>query len=214
MTTKPYKSLVFCDFDGTITVEESLRNLLIHFIPDTAHRLMNELDQQRMSIREGVEQLIHALPSHLYDDIIDFALKEPIRPGFAELLDDLSARNIPFIVLSSGLRFTIEQQLTPWKDKITHIHALDVDTSSDYMRLIQGYNHPTEAMPKAWVMKTYPTDQRIAIGDGLSDMEMIKVADIVFARDVLLEHMNQEGLAVTPYDDFFQIKKHLSDILS
>lgn len=199
------KTLLFCDFDGTITVEESLRNILLEFIPDTARRLMHALDNREITIREGLIELIEAIPSDQQDNIIAFALKEPIRPGFEALLDYLAERDIPFIVLSSGLRFTIEQQLAPWKDRIHAIHALDVDRSGPQMSLILDNDHPREAMPKAWVMQRYQADWRIAIGDGLSDLEMITAADQVFARDVLLRHMTRAGLAASPFEDFYDV---------
>ena len=200
-----YHQMVFCDFDGTITVNETLRAVLEHFIPDKARQVLAQLDAGTMTLRQGVIELIESLPSALEDDIIAFTASQPIRAGFGELLDFLHRGGIPFVVVSSGLGFYIERMLAPWRDRIHAVHALEVDTCGPHMRLHLDHNHPREAMPKEWVLRRYAADERIAIGDSLSDFEMVKAADRVFARDRLLERLRDTGAAVIPYNDFFDV---------
>lgn len=204
------RRMVFCDFDGTITVEETLRKVLLAFIPDTAARVLAELDAGTRTLRDGLQELVAALPSRLHDDIIAFTAEEPVRPGFGELLEYLAVQDVPFVVVSSGFRFYIEARLAPWRTHIQAIHALEPDLSGSCMRLRLTHDHPREALPKEWVLRGYPCAERIAIGDSLSDFEMVKAADRVFARDRLLRHLQERAMPATAYQDFFDVRQALA----
>lgn len=203
--------MVFCDFDGTITVNETFRKVLQEFVPATAACILPQLDAGTMNLRDGVTRLVSALPCAQRQAIIAFTEPEPVRPGFGELVRFLAERDIPLVVVSSGLRFYIEACLAPWRKWIHAVHALEVDCSETNMQLLLDHDHPSEAMPKEWILRQYDADMRIAIGDSLSDFEMVKAADRVFARDRLLQYLQQRHRAVTPFEDFFDIIRALQD---
>lgn len=205
----PFEQMVFSDFDGTITVNETFRKVLYAFVPDTAAAVIPQLDAGTLTLRDGVARLVSAIPSAAREAIIEFTAAEPIRAGFDELTRYLVERNTPLVVVSSGLRFYIEARLAPWRSRIHAIHALEVDCSGPYMGLQLDHDHPREAMPKEWLLRRYDARTRIAIGDALSDFEMIKAADRVFARDRLLQHLHERRVAVTPFNDFFDIIRAL-----
>lgn len=204
-TTPKTRCIVFSDFDGTITVDETFRKVLYHFIPDVSARVIPALDRGALTLREGVIELVSALRSEWVDAMVRFIAREPLRPGFAEFATFLHDRHIPLVIVSSGLRFYVESRLRPWLAHIHAIHALEVDTSGTNMRLQLEHAHPSEAMPKEWVLRSYDAEQRIAIGDSLSDFEMVKAADLVFARDRLLARLQAEHRPVTPYGDFHDV---------
>ena len=206
----PVRRMVFCDFDGTITVEETLRQVLLTFVPEVARRVLTELDAGTRTLRDGVQELVAALPSRCRQEIIDLTAHAPLRPGFGELLDWLASQNVPFVVVSSGFRFYIEARLAAWRQQIHAIHALEPDCSGEYMQLRLDHGHPREAMPKEWVLRQYPCEQRIAIGDSLSDFEMVRAADRVFARDRLLSQLQRQHMTVSPFEDFFDVMQGLA----
>ncbi|HEM45948.1 MAG TPA: hypothetical protein ENO23_02780 [Alphaproteobacteria bacterium] len=141
---------------------------------------------------------------------MEFTAREPLRPGFGEFLDWLEHCAIPFVVVSSGFRFYIEARLAPWRERIHAIHALELEQEGGYMRLRLDHDHSREAMPKEWILRGYDCDERIAIGDSLSDFEMVRAADRVFARDRLLQHLQARHMPVSPYDDFFDVMQILA----
>lgn len=207
MTAPASGTIVFCDFDGTITVNETLSTILLRFAPEAARSALRGVSQRRATLREALTLSVQALPSALKGEILEYIAAEPLRAGFGEFLDYLAQRKIPFVVLSSGLRFYIEAKLAPWKERIHAVHALDVDMAGPHMRLRLPHNHPTEAMPKRWVMEGYAATQRIIVGDSYSDFEMAAAADAVFARDRLLQEMQDTERPVIPFDDFFDIRR-------
>lgn len=208
MYTK-YSQMVFCDFDGTITVNETFRKVLQQFVPRIAAQVVPQIDAGTTTLREGVGTLIGALRCDQRQAIIDYVRPEPIRPGFAELVDFLRARGIPLVVVSSGLKFYIEVLLAPWRERIHAVHALEVDCDGDNMQLHLDHDHPREAMPKEWILRRYDTACRIAVGDAVSDFEMVKAADQVFARDRLLQYLRQQQRPVAPFEDFYDIIRAL-----
>lgn len=203
--TTTFRQMVFCDFDGTITVHETFRKVLQRFVPETAAALVPQIDAGRVTLREGVSRLIAALRCDQRQAIIDYVSPEPIRAGFDEFVSLLAQRGIPLVVVSSGLRFYIEQLLAPWRANIHAIHALDVQCEGDNMRLRLDHDHPREAMPKEWILRGYETEARIAVGDAVSDFEMVRAADQVFARDRLLEYLREQQRPVEAFEDFHDI---------
>lgn len=181
----------------------------MHFIPDVANPILAQLDNREITLRDALVSLVAAVPSDYQKRVLDFLKPEPIRDGFSELLAELNTANVPFVVISSGLRFYIEAMLAPWRDNIAHIHALDVDTSGESMQLHVPLEHPTEAMPKALVMQQYQYSKSIIIGDSGSDIEMSKQANIVFARDKLIKMLDALHIDYFTYDTFYDIIKKL-----
>ena len=45
----------------------------------------------------------------------------------------------------------------------------------------------------------------VFIGDGVSDFEAAQVADIVYARDVLLDYTNDQGIQAREFSDMGDI---------
>jgi len=167
------------------------------------------LDAKQITLREALITLVAALPVGCEADMIEFMRDEPLRPGFAELLEYLAQAQIPFVVLSSGFTFYIDAMLAPWRHLIHAVHALDPIRAGPHMRFELLHNHPREAMPKAWVMREYTASKRIVIGDSTSDFEMAAMADVVFARDRLLDEMRVRNAPVNGYETFFEIRNRL-----
>jgi 2-hydroxy-3-keto-5-methylthiopentenyl-1-phosphate phosphatase len=102
------KRIVFCDFDGTITVEESFVAVLKKFAPELSAQLLPQMYTRQITLREGVRKILESIPSSRYPKILDFTQPQPIRPGFVELLDFLEAEKVPLVIVSGGLRGMVE----------------------------------------------------------------------------------------------------------
>jgi 2-hydroxy-3-keto-5-methylthiopentenyl-1-phosphate phosphatase len=58
-------------------------------------------------------------------------------------------------------------------------------------------------------MERYPADERIAIGDSVTDLQMGQEAEVVFARDRLQKYLNDRGVAYRGWTDFHDIRQQL-----
>lgn len=203
------KPIVFCDFDGTITQQDTFFRVFQTFIPDVAATICPAIGRGDISLRVGLEQLISHLRTADVERITALISAQPLRPGFEAFLEYLSTNKIAFIVVSSGLRFAIEKRLAPYRPLIHSIHALDVDLSSPFMRAVISHNDAGEAVKKADVLIRHPASTRIVIGDSISDYTMAMQADYLFARDRLFDFAIRNDLTAEYFDDFYDILQKL-----
>jgi 2-hydroxy-3-keto-5-methylthiopentenyl-1-phosphate phosphatase len=206
------KRIIFCDFDGTITVSETFVAVLKHFAPQLSAQLIPEMYARRLTLREGVKQILESIPSSCYPEILEFTRKEPIRSGFTELLDFLEAEKVPLVVVSGGLRGMVEVVLGELVPRIHTIHAVDVDTKGEYLQVNSEFEGGTELVAKVQVMEKYPADEKIAIGDSLTDLNMALTTPIVFARDRLAYYLEENQKPYIPWQDFLEVRDHLAQL--
>lgn len=201
----PVDSMVFCDFDGTITARDTLQAVCYEFIPAVAARVLPAIGRHEISLRAGVSELINNLPSAAATEIRDFVCREPLRKGFIEFAQQLKDWQIPLVVLSGGMGFCVEARLQPWRQLLHNVHALDIGFDRTCMHAQMCNESGKEALPKAAIMRAYGAGHSIAIGDSLSDHSMALQADRVFARDRLLSFMRDRNRAVEAFRDFDDI---------
>jgi len=206
------KRIVFCDFDGTITVEETFVAVLKKFAPEVAAQFLPEMYAQRVTLREGVKKILESIPSSEYREILEFTRSQLMRPGFIELLDFLDSQGIPLVVVSGGLRGMVEVVLGEIAQRVAAIHAVDIDTSGAYFKVNSNYEGGTELVAKVQVMAEYPVDETIAIGDSLTDLNMGLQASIVFARDRLAHYLDQHQKPYIPWNNFWDVQEYLQQL--
>lgn len=203
------KRIVFCDFDGTITAEETFVAMFKEFAPEVSAQLLPELYARRLTLRDGVRQIVESIPSQRYSDIIEFTRPQPKRAGFVEFLDFLEAQSVPLVVVSGGLRGMVEAVLGDLTQRVQAIYALDVSTDTPCLRLHSAYEEGTELMAKVKVMAEYTADEKIAIGDSLTDLNMALHAPVVFARDRLATYLDEHETPYIAWTDFFDIRDRM-----
>ncbi|PMB23212.1 HAD-IB family phosphatase [Fischerella thermalis] len=206
------KRIIFCDFDGTITVSETFVAVLKRFAPQLSAQLIPEMYARRLTLRAGVRQILESIPSACYPEILEFTRKEPIRPGFTELLDFLEVEKVPLVVVSGGLRGMVEVVLGELVPRIHAIHAVDVDTKGEYLHPYSEFEDGTELVAKVKVMEKYPADEKIAIGDSLTDLNMALATPIVFARDRLAYYLEENQKPYIPWQDFLKVRDYLAQL--
>jgi 2-hydroxy-3-keto-5-methylthiopentenyl-1-phosphate phosphatase len=209
-TPNNHKRVVFCDFDGTITVEETFVAMLKHFAPELSSQLMPEIYARRLSLRSGVRQLLESIPSECYGEIVEFSRGKLMRPGLVELLDFLDERKVDFAIVSGGLRIVVETVMGDLVHRASVIYAVDVDASGPRLQVNSEFEGDTELVSKVRVMGQHPAEEQVAIGDSLTDFNMALQASSVFARDRLAEYLDEQQKPYTKWDNFFDVLESLS----
>ena len=209
-TAPPHQHIVFCDFDGTITVEETFSGMLGVFAAENADAVGRQVAGGSIPLKEGVRRLVESIPSNRYPGVVDYIRNKQIRAGFSEFLDFLHSHGVPFVVISGGLRDSVTTRLQAYTHRIHAIHAPTVNTEGRTLKLVSRWEGETETVAKAAVMATYRCQQAVAIGDGITDFNMAMAADLVFARDYLAEYMRSKGRQFIAWRDFFDVIGHLS----
>lgn len=204
------KPIVFCDFDGTITAEETFVAMLKQFAPEMSAEIMPKLYNRQLTLRQGVRQMLESIPSARYREVIEFSRNQPIRPGLVELIDFLDSQAVPFVVVSGGIRIMVETVLGELVNRVAAIYAVDLDIRGDYWRVHSEFEGGTELVAKVKVMDLYESDQKVAIGDSVTDVNMALSAPLVFARDRLAQYLNEQEKSYIFWNDFVEIREDLA----
>lgn len=209
---KRIERAVFCDFDGTITAEETFVGMARRFVPGVFEEVSSRLRSGSIALKDGVRAVVQAIPSARYGEMLDYIRSKPVRAGLAEFLDFLGPRGVPFIVVSSGLRPMVEARLEGLRGRVHAVHAPDLDTGGEFLRLVSAYEGEDELVHKASVVASYGVGEPVAIGDGITDLSLALAASVTFARGHLAKRLSGMGRPFVPWEDFFDVRDHLEGL--
>ncbi|MDQ8735399.1 2-hydroxy-3-keto-5-methylthiopentenyl-1-phosphate phosphatase [Paenibacillus sp. LHD-38] len=207
------KRIVFCDFDGTITVNDNIIAIIKHFDPAGWEKIAEQTIAQEITIKDGVGQLFRLLPASMQAEVIAFSISNArIREGFAEFLEYCKEQQIDFYVTSGGIDFFVYPILEAFNIPRDHIYCNSSDFNGERIEIL--WPNPCDehcsndcGMCKTTIMRRFPADQyeRIIIGDSVTDFEGAKLADVVYSRSHLTVKCNELGLPHHEYESFHDI---------
>ena len=186
---------VFVDWDGTITVQDSLVQV-IHEYGDPA--LLAELAPRvgvDLTLHEEIALEIAAITAPL-DEVVAWVLANvEVRPGLSALAE------LRPVVVSAGFHELIEPVLRRERIEL-EVLANHVDARPDGWRvrfrdeaICASCGEPCKRAGVAGSAYVY-------VGDGYSDRCAALRANRVFARDALARHLHELGVAYEPFEDF------------
>lgn len=206
-----YDKILFVDFDGTITAEDTLDGCLRLFVPQEEYdKSLQDMTQGRLTLSDALHQVFDHTPSSRFPEMMEYVRKVPIRDGFPEFLDEMKALDIPVVVISGGLRQLLEEKIGEYQDHFLGMHYVDLDISGEYMKMVSDYDDGKEVLKKTDIMAQYDYKTAICIGDSYTDLNMAAASDIVFARDILAAYLKSEGKPFIPWNDFYDVIKALT----
>jgi 2-hydroxy-3-keto-5-methylthiopentenyl-1-phosphate phosphatase len=190
--------------------------LLERFAAPAWHDVEKEWQQGRIGSRECLARqvdLIRATPAELHAAVAGIA----IDPGFPGFLETCERCAVGVTVVSDGFDLVIEQILNReglhLATRANHLeHAgrgrwrVTFPLARDDCAVLAG-NCKCEAT------RSFGDVVKIVIGDGLSDFCLAGRADMVFAKDRLLEQCRETGTVHCPFSDFFQVGERLTSWL-
>lgn len=211
---------IFCDFDGTITAEDTFTGMLKAVAPHLCDQYLPDIYARKLTLREGVRRIIESIPSCYYAQMIEYVDEIPLRPGLVELVKFSLENEIPFHVVSGGLTDMVKRVLSQQKignipliEKVASIDAVAIDASEEYLKPFSEYEDGTELVAKVKVMREYPAVKTISIGDSITDLNIALNANISFARDRLAAYLEAENHFYYPWEDFFTVRDRLISLM-
>jgi 2-hydroxy-3-keto-5-methylthiopentenyl-1-phosphate phosphatase len=207
--TAPHRRVVFCDFDGTITGEETFTGMLRRFTPALYQAMLPDMMAGRVTIKEACTRLLSSIPSSRFGEILDYARSRPVRPGLVEFMDFLEAAGVPLVLVSGGLREMALTVLGPLKDRFEAVYALDVDLDGPFLEVRPGFEGEAEWVDKVRVMARYRAEESVLVGDGVTDLNIAREASLVFARDYLKDYLTARKRPFVPWETFHDVVAHL-----
>ena len=215
MHSEMTKTMVQCDFDGTITEEDVSFLLMDTFADGNWRQLLEEYREGKMSVGAFNERAF-AMVKKDKQTLVDFIFtsgKVKIRPGFQELLSYCSRKGLEFVIVSNGLDFYIEAILRDMGIKNIEFFSAQSRFNPGGMEVqyIGPDGSPMEhrfkdAYTELFMKKGY---QVIYVGNGISDFYPARLSRHVFATGDLLERCEKMNLTCTPFDDLNDVVRGL-----
>jgi 2-hydroxy-3-keto-5-methylthiopentenyl-1-phosphate phosphatase len=211
--SKEIKTLVQCDFDGTITEEDVSFMMLDAYAGGDWRKLFQDYEDGIITVgRFNTEAfaMVKANRQSLLDIVMD---RVKIRPGFPELVECCRRKNYNFTIVSNGLDFYIEEILKSLDLKDIEVHAARTDFKPEGLAV--QYVGPDgiyldNSFKLAYVNSFLNEDYRIIYaGNGNSDFEPAKQCHDIFATGALLKRCKETNTAHNPFNDLNEITKVL-----
>jgi 2,3-diketo-5-methylthio-1-phosphopentane phosphatase len=119
--------------------------------------------------------------------------------GFPNLLIYCQEAGIKFVIVSDGLRWYIDYIMRHHGIQEVAVFACEIHFERGGYRFSYPWFDPSTPMrsvSKSTIVRDYQSKgyKVVFVGDGVSDFEAAQVADIVYARDVLLDYTKENGI--------------------
>jgi len=209
------KTIVQCDFDGTITEKDVSFLLMDAFADGNWRQLLNEYREGRISVgafNTKAFTMVKADKQTLLDFIFTKS-KVEIRAGFNELLTYCSKKGFKFVIVSNGLDFYIEAILRDIGVENIEVFAAQTQFSPDGLEV--KYIGPDgrqledsfkEAYTELFLKRGYRV---VYVGNGISDFSPARQAHHIFATPDLLDYCQKANLNCTPFDGLNDVVRGL-----
>lgn len=207
------RTLVQCDFDGTVTIEDASFVILDACIPGKWRQLFEEYQEGGMTVGEFNSKAFSMVKADK-KSLLDLVSQQvSLREGFRDLVLYCRKKGFRFVIVSNGLDFYIKDILNQAGFGDIEIHAsitrftpeglsvrhrgpdgniLDRDVKTAYTEhfLKQGY-------------------RVVYLGDGKSDVQPAARCRHIFATGSLVEHCRNEKLDCTPFESFHEVVREM-----
>jgi 2,3-diketo-5-methylthio-1-phosphopentane phosphatase len=195
---------VVSDFDGTITLRDVGHHFFEKYIPDRrAHEeLLEKWKIGLISSRECLEKEIAWVEAGI-PELDAFIEDEPLDPFFKDFVDFCNRRKFELMILSDGLDYYIDSILMRYGYGFIDFKSNHLVAEGD---LITGVEFPWY-IPELCDMCA--NCKQAHVGNGYSDRCPAGHADMVFAKDDLLEHCLREKIDCIKFRNFRDVEREM-----
>ena len=203
------KTLVQCDFDGTVTEADVSFMMLDAFADGDWRQLFRQYQEGKITVGRFNTDAFAMVSADRQQLLAAIKGKVKIRDGFHQLVDLCHKKDFRLVIVSNGLDFYIE-------DILKDIGLGDIEVFAAHTRFHSGgltvqYIGP-EGRPLdndfkgSYVNLFLSQGYRIVyIGNGTSDMAPASRCHHIFATGDLMNLCQQQNLDCTPFTDFNQV---------
>lgn len=207
------KTLVQCDFDGTITEEDVSFMMLDTFAGGDWRQLFKEYQDGKISVGRFNTDAF-AMVKADRESLLKVAKgKVKIRPSFHELVVCCRRQGFRLVIVSNGLDFYIEEILRDIGEGDIEIFAAQTRFHPGGLKVQYigpDGNSLDDAFKEAYVNLFLGEGYRIIyVGNGTSDLSPARQCHYIFATGDLLAHCKQANLSCTPFTDFNEVVRVL-----
>ncbi len=208
MTQTP-KTLVQCDFDGTITEEDVSFKMLDAFANGDWRKIHRDFLEGRITVGRFNSEAFAMVKADRESLLKVGRDSVKIKPGFKEMVACCHKKGFRLVIVSNGLDFYIEEILKDIGLGDIEFHAAETRFEPEGVkaRYIGPDGSPLDEDFKMAYVNLFLSEgyRVIYVGNGFSDFEPAKRCYYVFATGELLERCQQANVVCTPFTDFYQV---------
>ena len=207
------KTLVQCDFDGTISEEDVSFVLLDTFANGNWRELLEEYKQGRISVGDFNTRAFAMVKADRQRLLKVVEGSARIRAGLGELLTCCRRKGFRFVIVSNGLDFYIKAILRRMGLRELEVFAARAEFRPEGMKV--EYRGPDgncldDGFKEAYTNSFLASGYRIIyVGNGVSDIIPVRLAHHIFATGELLAYCKEMDLAHTPFVDLNDVARGL-----
>lgn len=210
------KTLIQCDFDGTLT-EEDISFLILDTFADGDWRYYLEQYKNNQISVGRFNTLAYRMVKKDEAALIRFVNeKTELRPGLKELVKYCRKRNFRFTIVSNGMTFYIKTLLK--NTRISGVEVYAAQANFDNNGIEAKYIGPDgkeiqNGFKEAYIKQFLSDGWRvISIGNGASDIPAAKLAHYTFATEPMLSLCRDMKFDCMPFEKLDDIIKGLDTI--
>jgi len=203
------KIAILTDFDGTVTTEDVSMRIYEKFASAPCpclNQMWAEGTASTMQELEGCFATITATREQMEEEIEQIKLD----PGFSRLIALCREESIPLSILSDGLDWYIQLLLKKNGVGEIPVYANQIAFTPDGFRFSYPWFDPQNPMRGIWkptlIHKFQAEGYRVVfIGDGLTDTDAARAADVLFAKEALYHYCCAHGIPSILYDNLLDV---------
>ncbi|MDL2404136.1 MtnX-like HAD-IB family phosphatase [Rhizobium calliandrae] len=209
---------VFCDFDGTISIEDATDMVLSRFAGSEWEDIEQQWKQGLIGSAECMRRQIGLVKASRAD--LDALLNSvSIDPGFQDFLSYCNQSDLPVTIVSDGVDYFIRHILA--RHGIDDLPIIANILTHRFVHGRESYSlSPSSTtagcMSGSGVCKCLVVNSaglQIYIGDGRSDFCVADKVDLVFAKDKLADYCVDRGIPFVGFEDFTDLLPKMKAIL-
>ena len=209
-------TIIQCDFDGTVTVEDIGFYLLDTFAGPEWRKWLELYRNDKITVGQFNARAFSTLKTAKEELTAATLSRAKLRDGFPELADYCRRKDIRLVVVSNGLDFYIASILAEagLSDIQAHAATTNFHPGGVKVQYIGPDGAPLDSDFKAAYTRLFLEQgyQVAYVGNGPSDASPASLSQHIFARDGLLEYCREKNLPCRPFDDFHDVIKGLESL--
>lgn len=206
------KNIIYCDFDGTITKEDTLRKFFTLFTGDKWLEAEQLWIEGQINSQECLISELNLIKNISPKEMEEFLETIEIDEYFCEFYKFIKNRNYDFVILSDGFDLFIESVLKRYN--LSDIPFYSNALKLNHNRLSVSFpNSNPNCLRSSGTCKCSKITRPdfYYIGDGVSDVCIAKKAQTLFAKHNLKKYCDKNKIDYVSFKSFKDILNYFAD---
>ncbi len=199
---------ILCDFDGTISVDDTVEGILDRFGKPEWREIDRAMAEGEYGSREARQRQTTLMQAG-QADVEAYLQTVSIDPGFPAFLAETSRAGLPLTIVSDGYDIAVKQVFARHGIENLDVLANGLLFQSSGCAVEFPFTDPDCAIEaglcKCSAMGRLRNRKSVLIGDGFSDFCTAGAADFVFAKGELAVHCRSENIPYVRFERFEEL---------